>query len=124
MVHTPLNRPRPEARNFSPLLHTYRSVLMPGERPIRLRRLVKQEGSNGSCACPQNGGSDGSNAPLDREGRFKRLHAVNANPSVVGRKAHKCRLQLGDAKLQSPLEEPRPIGCKIIGLAFVHLRLR
>ncbi len=53
MNHTALDGPWTKARSFSLLLHAYRSVLMPCERPVGLRRLVKQDSPDWPRGCAQ-----------------------------------------------------------------------
>lgn len=82
--HPSLDRPRTEARCILPLSHTDGSVLVPAKSPVRVRRLVEENGPDRPSSLAKNRARDCADAPRALEKRIEPFDLVEAYSCCAG----------------------------------------
>lgn len=85
VLHPPFYRPGAIVFSVDPLLYTNCSILMPCERPVCFRRLVKQDGPDRTASVAEKSCRNRSRRAIGTQNRSERGNAVNADASSLSR---------------------------------------
>ena len=109
VVHSALHGPGTEPFNIDPFLDANRPILVPGQGPIAARGLVEQDGPDGTAACSECGGGDGTERTTGREQRIKFKVSFDAQAGLISRQRFKRRTKFDEEQRQRSLKSLRSV---------------